>query len=130
LKSQCLYKTGRTNANDGGIDFVMRPPGRFFQVSEVLDFKKYFLDIDKILHFPITFVIKSEKTPNELSEIIIQKAKKSYDIKTLKNYKSCIEEIISIPTLKEMIKQIIKNRKQTQVIDDLILYYKIEFNIH
>jgi hypothetical protein len=25
-----LYKTGRTNANDGGIDFVMRPLGRFF----------------------------------------------------------------------------------------------------
>lgn len=26
-----LYKTGRTNANDGGIDFVMRPLGRFFK---------------------------------------------------------------------------------------------------
>lgn len=25
-----LFKTGRTNANDGGIDFVMRPIGRFF----------------------------------------------------------------------------------------------------
>lgn len=25
-----LHKTGRTNANDGGIDFVMRPLGRFF----------------------------------------------------------------------------------------------------
>lgn len=42
-----LYKTGRTNANDGGIDFVMKPLGRFFQVTETLDFKKYFLDIDK-----------------------------------------------------------------------------------
>ena len=31
-----LYKTGRTNANDGGIDFVMRPLGRFFQVTETL----------------------------------------------------------------------------------------------
>ena len=28
-----LYKTGRTNANDGGIDFVMKPLGRFFQVT-------------------------------------------------------------------------------------------------
>ena len=43
-----LYKTGRTNANDGGIDFVMKPLGRFFQVTETVDFKKYFLDIDKI----------------------------------------------------------------------------------
>lgn len=33
-----LYKTGRTNANDGGIDFVMIPLGRFFQVTESLDF--------------------------------------------------------------------------------------------
>ena len=30
-----LFKTGRTNANDGGIDFVMRPVGRFFQVTEL-----------------------------------------------------------------------------------------------
>ena len=37
-----LYKTGKTNANDGGIDFVMKPLGRFFQVTETLDFKKYF----------------------------------------------------------------------------------------
>lgn len=43
-----LYKTGRTNANDGGIDFVMKPLGRFFQVTETTDVKKYFLDIDKI----------------------------------------------------------------------------------
>ena len=31
-----LYKTGRTNANDGGIDFVMKPLGRFFQVTETI----------------------------------------------------------------------------------------------
>ena len=38
-----LYKTGKTNANDGGIDFVMKPLGTFFQVTETIDFKKYFL---------------------------------------------------------------------------------------
>ena len=43
-----LYKTGRTNANDGGIDFVMKPLGHFFQVTETVDENKYFLDIDKI----------------------------------------------------------------------------------
>ncbi len=32
-----LFKTGRTNANDGGIDFVMKPLGRFFQVTETVD---------------------------------------------------------------------------------------------
>lgn len=39
-----LFRTGRTDANDGGIDFVMKPVGRVFQVTETLDFKKYFLD--------------------------------------------------------------------------------------
>ena len=58
-----LYKTGRTNANDGGIDFVMKPLGRFFQVTEVMEnYDKYLLDIDKVMRFPITFVIKTLKT--------------------------------------------------------------------
>ncbi|WP_143437709.1 hypothetical protein [Hydrocoleum sp. CS-953] len=47
-----FYKTGRTNANDGGIDFVMKPLGRFFQVTETTDFKKFFLDTDKIEKYP------------------------------------------------------------------------------
>ena len=59
-----LYKTGRTNANDGGIDFVMQPLGRFFQVTETTDVRKYFLDIDKLEKFPITFVVKSTETVN------------------------------------------------------------------
>lgn len=59
-----LYKTGLTNANDGGIDFVMKPLGRFFQVTELNHYDKYLLDIDKVLHFPITFVIKT-KNPKE-----------------------------------------------------------------
>ena len=29
-----LYKTGRTNANDGGIDFVLKPLGNFYQVQK------------------------------------------------------------------------------------------------
>lgn len=54
-----------TNANDGGIDYIMKPLGRVFQVTEVLDFNKYFLDIDKLIHYPITFVIKQDITPEE-----------------------------------------------------------------
>lgn len=61
-----LYKTGRTNANDGGIDFVMRPVGRFFQVTEVNNYDKYLLDIDKVMHFPISFVIKTKQQKNDV----------------------------------------------------------------
>ena len=73
-----LYKTGRTNANDGGIDFVMRPLGRFFQVTEVNSYDKYLLDIDKVLHFPITFVVKTE----DASEEIISQLQKYIDVKS------------------------------------------------
>ena len=57
-----LYKTRGTNANNGSIDFIMKPLGRFFQVTETLNFKKYFLDIDKIQKYPITFVVKSSES--------------------------------------------------------------------
>jgi hypothetical protein len=39
----------------------MRPLGRFFQVTETIDARKYFLDIDKIQRFPLTFVVKSDE---------------------------------------------------------------------
>jgi hypothetical protein len=92
-----LFKTGRTNANDGGIDFVMKPLGRFFQVTETTDVKKYFLDIDKLEKFPITFVLKSEENPESLLEKIRNNAEKQYSIKAVvKKYISCIEEIINI----------------------------------
>jgi len=40
----------------------MKALGRFFQVTETLNFKKYFLDIDKIQKYPITFVVKSSES--------------------------------------------------------------------
>lgn len=125
-----LYKTGRTNANDGGIDFVMRPIGRFFQVTEVSNYDKYLLDMDKVLHFPITFVIKTEKSKEnvekELNEYIQEK---SGGMKTLiKRYKNAIEEIITINELKEWIKKL-DDEEIDYIIKDIDKYYKIEMNL-
>lgn len=78
-----LFKTGRTNANDGGIDFVMKPLGRFFQVTETIDFKKYFLDIDKIQKYPISFVIKSDEPTEDLLKKIRENARKRIQSKLL-----------------------------------------------
>ena len=97
-----LFKTGRTNANDGGIDFVMQPLGRFFQVTETLDFKKYFLDIDKIQKFPITFVIKSDEAVEDLLSKIKANANKIYLVTAIVDkYMACIEEVINIPMLNQ-----------------------------
>lgn len=124
-----LYKTGRTNANDGGIDFVMKPLGRFFQVTETLDFKKYFLDIDKIQKYPITFVIKSDENVSELKKKIQENANKTYSINAIVDkYMLCIEEIINIPILNIRFKEAVKQGHLNNIIDEIITQSKVEFN--
>jgi hypothetical protein len=124
-----LYKTGRTNANDGGIDFVMKPLGRFFQVTETLDFKKYFLDIDKIQKYPLTFVIKSESEVADLLDKIKENARKAYNIEAIvDNYLSCIEEIINIPTLISRFEEVTNQGYLSSILDEIILQSKVEFH--
>ena len=124
-----LYKTGRTNANDGGIDFVMRPIGRFFQVTEVGNYDKYFLDIDKVLHFPITFVIKTNKTKdtikNEFDSYIQHRSGGMQTI--VERYNKAIEEIITINELKEWYEGL-DERSIKNIMNDIVLYYKVEMN--
>ena len=125
-----LFKTGRTNANDGGIDFVMKPFGRFFQVTEVIDFKKYFLDIDKLNKFPISFVVKTNHSPNEVMNIITKKAIHEYKEKEIvKKYIGCFEEIITLPTLFYYLNIIIKKKKLSEMLNELIIQAKVEFFI-
>ena len=124
-----LYKTGRTNANDGGIDFVMKPLGRFFQVTETLDFKKYFLDIEKIERYPITFVVKSEDSSDELRKKLHDDAIKTYGIDAVvKKYMECIEELINIPRLKEVFNVVKGHGDIPLVLNEIILQSKVEFN--
>ncbi|GHV33822.1 hypothetical protein FACS1894178_0110 [Bacteroidia bacterium] len=124
-----LYKTGRTNANDGGIDFVMRPLGRFFQVTETLDFKKYFLDIDKIQKYPVSFIIKSEDTIEEITEKIKTNANKTYSITAIvEKYMACIEEVINIPTLASRFQEAIQEGYLNNILDEIVLQSKVEFN--
>ena len=124
-----LFKTGRTNANDGGIDFVMRPLGRFFQVTETLDFKKYFLDIDKIQKFPITFVIKSDELVDDLLTKIKDNASKIYLVTAIVDkYMNCIEELINIPILNQYFSKSIKLGYLKNILDEIIMQSKVEFN--
>lgn len=124
-----LFKTGRTNANDGGIDFVMRPLGRFFQVTETLDVRKYFLDIDKIEHYPISFVIKSEEDTNELRERLRTGAERGYGIKAIvEKYMDCIEEIINLTILRQRFKQAAIQGYLRDILDEIIRQSRVEFN--
>ena len=125
-----LYKTGRTNANDGGIDFVMKPLGRFFQVTEVDKYDKYLLDIDKVLHFPITFVIKTELNKDDVFENIKNYIfEKSGGMEVIiDKYENSIEEIITINELRNWLNKL-NEESINNLIDDIDTYYKIEFNI-
>ena len=124
-----LYKTGRTNANDGGIDFVMKPLGRFFQVTETLDFKKYFLDIEKIEKYPITFVVKSTENVEELQKKLYQDAIKTYIVEDIvKKYLSCIEDIINIPLLLSYFQSVETAGMLPDVLNEILLQSKVEFN--
>jgi hypothetical protein len=124
-----LYKTGRTNANDGGIDFVMRPLGRFFQVTETLDVRKYFLDIDKIERYPISFVIKSEEEVNELKRKLRTAAERQYPIKTIvEKYMNCIEEIINLAILRQRFKEATAQGYLRNILDEVIRQSRVEFN--
>ncbi len=125
-----LYKTGRTNANDGGIDFVMRPLGRFFQVTESIDFRKYFLDIDKVQRYPITFVIKSNDPVDLVEDKIRTQALRSYSIVAIVDrYMDSIEELINIPILVERLGQVISNGNLENIVSELVIQSRVEFNL-
>ena len=124
-----LYKTGRTNANDGGIDFVMKPLGRFFQVTETLDVKKYFLDIDKIHRYPLTFVVKSQDSEKKILKGMHYNALRIYSIKSVVDkYMQSIEEIINIPTLHKYFTEAVKQGYTQNILNEVILQSKVEFN--
>ena len=125
-----LFKTGRTNANDGGIDFVMRPVGRFFQVTEVDRYDKYLLDLDKVNHFPMTFVVKTHLAKSEvlrdLNSYINRRANGMRVI--VERYKNAVEEIITINELRQWIDDL-SDGDIDEIVRDIEIYYKLEMDI-
>lgn len=124
-----LYKTGRTNANDGGIDFVMQPLGRFFQVTETIDVNKYFLDIDKVQKFPITFVVKSSESADNIRAAIRSQAVAKYKIEAVVDtYMRSVEDIINVQMLAQAFDAVVKSGELQQVMDEIVAQSRVEFN--
>lgn len=124
-----LYKTGRTNANDGGIDFVMKPLGRFFQVTETIDVAKYFLDIDKVQRFPITFVVKSTEGEDQIRRTIRLQAVAKYRIEAVvESYMKAVEEIINVAGLLTAFDEVAQSGRLQEVMDEIVVQSKVEFN--
>ena len=107
----------------------MQPLGRFFQVTETLDVTKYFLDIDKIERYPLTFIVKSNESSENLIEKLEQNARKKYPIDVVvHSYMSCIEEIINIPELIKRLNTTIDNGYLKNILNEIILQSKVEFH--
>ena len=125
-----LYKTGRTNANDGGIDFVMRPIGRFFQVTEVNNYDKYLLDIDKVMHFPISFVIKTKQSRKSVLQDLEQYiSERTSGMAVLEvRYRQAIEEIITINELQKWTDEL-DGVDIDGIIRDIDIFYRLEMNM-
>lgn len=125
-----LYKTGRTNANDGGIDFVMKPLGRFFQVTETIDAGKYFLDIDKVQRYPITFVVKTAQDVDEVLSKLREQAESKYGIKAVvRKYMDSVEEVVNLPKLMSRFDEVLEKGKGREVIEEIVLQSRVEFNV-
>ena len=83
-----------------------------FKSQKQLDVRKFFLDIDKVQKYPITFVIKSEMPIPELTKKMREQAKEAYGIEKIADrYMECVEEIINIPILLERFNAVIKESK-------------------
>ena len=124
-----LYKTGRTNANDGGIDFVLKPLGNFYQVTETLDIRKYFLDIDKLEHYPVKFVIKTNKSVEEILTHLRENAIQQYGIEAIvERYMKSIDEVINIPILILYLNEADRNGYLDKILEEIIVQSKVEFN--
>ena len=125
-----LYKTGRTNANDGGIDFVLKPIGKFFQVTETLDFKKYFLDFEKINRFPLSFVIKTNLKVEEVREKIKTAASLEMDSSTVDRYMSLFDEIYTLNELNHYLQEISEDSDLIEQLKCTIINcYQLEYGL-
>jgi hypothetical protein len=110
-------------------DFVMKPLGRFFQVTETVDVNKYFLDIDKVQRFPITFVVKSTDTEEQIKAAIRRQAVAKYKIEAVvDSYMKAVEEIINVEDLVRAFDEVVKSGRLQAVMDEIVLQSKVEFN--
>lgn len=107
----------------------MKPLRRFLQVTETIDTGKYFLDIDNVQKYPITFVVKTEQTAEEILSKVEEQATSRYNIKAIvKRYMESIEKVINISQLMHYFDTVLEQGKGA-VIEEIVLQSHVEFNV-
>ena len=127
-----LFRSGRTNANDGGIDFVLTPLGRFFQVTETLDFGKYFLDFEKVNRFPVSFVTKVAATSERAMQTIRTDALRSgkFSESQVNLYMGLFEEMFTLPDLRRLLAALPGDAASVaRMKEELALQFRLEYGL-
>lgn len=125
-----LYKIGTVHQNDRGIDFIMKPLGKIFQVTTDYNFDKYILDLDKLNYYPTTFVIRTNETSEKLKQVFnayINKKASGMEV-LIKKYSNAIEDIITTNELKDYL-DILNITSINNILADIKCFYTKEFNI-
>ena len=79
--------------------------------------------------FPITFVVKTNSSYEEIEKIIKEQAKAKYNIEAIVNsYMDSIEEIINVPDLMKYFEEMIYSDSLKRIMDEIIVQSKVEFN--
>lgn len=89
------------------------------------------MDIDKVMHFPIGFVIKTkqrhEKVLADLEQYIAQRSSGMAVLE--ERYRKAIEEIITVNELQTWTDEL-NNNDIDEIIRDIDIYYKLEMNMY
>lgn len=108
----------------------MKPLGRFFQVTETIDVNKYFLDIDKVHRFPLTFVVKTTDDEATVREQLREEAQRKYGVDAVvARYMEAVEEVINIPRLVSIFETLLREGKLPQIMDEVVLQSRVEFDV-
>ena len=79
--------------------------------------------------FPITFVVKSDETPDQIRAAIRAQAVAKYKIEAIvDSYMAAIEEIINVKILVAAFDAVVKSGQLQTVMDEIVVQSKVEFN--
>ena len=95
-----------------------------------LDVKKYFLDIDKVERYPISFVVKTTLENAEIRSLLEDGAKEQYGVRdVVRRYMNAIEDIFNIPRLMEIFDAKTQYGSVPEILDEIVRWSRVEFNI-
>ena len=97
-------------------------------MTENLDFKKFFLDFEKVNRVPITFVIKSEEESIDLIKKIKKDACKEFDEELVNIYMNLFEQVFTNLDLRKISNSLLGSHLiRDDFLKDLEKYFKVEY---